>query len=85
MYFNITLTNVLLCLMFILPGYVICKMKKANASHLKTMSAVLMYGGTPCLIANSFLSIEYTAKGFLHLIKFFVLVSVIQIIFKLAL
>ncbi len=85
MYFNITLSNVLLCLMFILPGYVICKMKRATASHLKTMSAVLMYGGTPCLIANSFLEIKYTPEGFFDLVLFFIIVSVIQIIFMLAL
>ena len=85
MYFNITLTNVLLCLLYIIPGYIVCKMKKASASHLKTMSAVLMYAGTPCMILNSFLGIKYTKEGFLDLIVFFLLVTVIQIIFLVAL
>ena len=85
MYFNITLTNVLLCLLYIIPGYIVCKMKKATASHLKTMSAVLMYAGTPCMIANSFLGIEFTKEGFFDLVLFFLLVSIIQIIFMLAL
>ena len=79
MYFNITLTNVLLCLLYIIPGYIVCKMKKATASHLKTMSAVLMYAGTPCMIANSFLGIEYTKEGF------FIIVTIIQMIFMFAL
>ena len=85
MYFNITLTNVLLCLLYIIPGYIVCKMKKATANHLKTMSAVLMYAGTPCMIANSFLGIEYTKEGFLNLILFFIIVTIIQMIFMFAL
>ena len=85
MYFNITLTNVLLCLLYIIPGYIVCKMKKATANHLKTMSAVLMYAGTPCMIANSFLGIEYTIEGFLNLILFFIIVTIIQMIFMFAL
>ena len=85
MYFNITLTNVLLCLLYIIPGYIVCKMKKATANHLKTMSAVLMYAGTPCMIANSFLGIEYTKEGFLNLILFFIIVTIIQKIFMFAL
>ena len=85
MYFNITLTNVLLCLLYIIPGYIVCKMKKATANHLKTMSAVLMYAGTPCMIANSFLGIEYTKEGFLNLLLFFIIVTIIQMIFMFAL
>ncbi len=85
MYFNITLTNVLLCLLYVIPGYVVCKMKKASVKHLKTMSAVLLYAGTPCMIANSFLSVEYTLDGFLNLVLFFIIVTVIQTIFILIL
>lgn len=85
MYFTITLTNVLLCLLFVIPGYIVCKMKKASANHLKTMSAVLLYAGTPCMISNSFLSIKYTPEGFLNLVLFFIIVTVIQTVFILGL
>ena len=43
MSFQIALTQVLLTLFYILPGYVISKMKKASAKHLPTLSAVLIF------------------------------------------
>ena len=83
--FYLTLENVLLCLLYIIPGYVVCKMKKASVSHLKTLSAVLIYGCSPCMIANAFLKLEFTPQGLLNLSVFFVAVTLIQIAFMLGL
>lgn len=83
--FYITFENVLLCLMYIIPGYIVCKMKKASASHLKTMSAVLIYGCSPCMIANSFLKLEFSLESLLNLSLFFLAVTVIQTAFMFGL
>ncbi len=83
--FLTTFENVILCLMYIIPGYVVCKMKKASVDHLKTLSAVLLYGCSPCMIANSFLKLEFTVDGLINLSLFFLAVSVIQIVFMLGL
>ena len=60
MQFEIALSNVLLTLFYIVPGYVICKMKKASADHLSTISSILIYGCAPCLIISSFLKLDFS-------------------------
>ena len=57
--FQIALSNVLLTLLYIAPGYAACKLKKASADHLPTLSAVLIYICSPCLIVTSFLNMDF--------------------------
>ena len=83
--FQIALSNVLLTLLYILPGFIICKIKKATAEHLSSMSAILVYICSPCLMANSFLSLEFSWKGFGNMGLFFVATLVLQILFMLIL
>ena len=54
MEFQISLLNVLLALSYALLGFVLCKMKKATADHLPTLSAVLVYLTSPFIVINAF-------------------------------
>ena len=60
--FTIALSNVLLTLFYIIPGYVICKMKKTLPEHLPGLSGVLIYIGTPFLEISAFISLDYSPK-----------------------
>lgn len=51
--FTIALTNVLVTLCYILPGFLLGKMKKADGNHLSTLSAVLVYVCSPCMIIGA--------------------------------
>lgn len=81
MYFDICFINVVLTLLFIVPGYILCKVKKAKAEHLSTMSAVLIFVGTPCLIVSAFLSFDYTPEKLLNMGIFFGVTLVLQALF----
>lgn len=83
--FGIALANVLTTLFYIVPGFTICKMKKAMPSHLATLSAVLIYIGTPCLEIHMFLSIDYTPERTLNMLLFFLTAFVLQGVFMLML
>ncbi|MCH5164027.1 MAG: AEC family transporter [Clostridiales bacterium] len=85
MSFTIALSNVLLTLLYIIPGFIICKMKKVRPEHLSTMSAVLIYVCSPCMVINSFLQIEFSWSGFTQMVLFFAVTLVLQIAFMLIL
>lgn len=85
MSFQIALSNVLITLLYIVPGYLLCKAKRAAAEHLSTMSAVLVYVCAPCMIVNSFLQLEFTPKGFANMAIFFAVTLALQIVFMLVL
>lgn len=83
--FLITLSNVLITLLFILPGFILCKAKKAVADHLSTMSAVLVYGCSPCMIISSFIQLDFTPAAFGNMALFFGVTLVLQATFMLIL
>lgn len=79
--FKISFFNVLLALMYMLPGYILCKVKKANASHLSTLSQILIFVLSPCMIISSFLSFDYSITNLIYMGLFFVASLVMQLIF----
>lgn len=79
--FKISFFNVLLSLMYMLSGYILCKTKKANASHLSTMSTILIYVLSPCMIISSFLSFDYSLGNLINMGLFFVASLTMQLIF----
>ncbi len=81
--FTIALSNVLITLFYIFPGVVITKMKKVTPEHLPTLSALLIYVGTPFMEISSFMSLTYTKQGFLNMGIFFALTFVLQFLFIL--
>ena len=81
MAFHIAFSNVLLTLIYILPGYFLCKTKKAFADHLSTMSAFLVYICSPCMIISSFLSLRFDSQQFFHMGLFFIVTLLTQGLF----
>ena len=60
MTFQIALSNVILTLLYILPGFLACKFKKATADHLSSMSGILIYACSPCMVLSCFLPLEFS-------------------------
>lgn len=79
--FLTVLTNVIIILVYMMMGFLLSKAGKANASHAKTMSAVLLYILNPAMIINAFLQMEYDRKDFVNIGIFFVVTFVIQALF----
>ncbi len=85
MSFSVTFTNVLMTLLYILPGYAMCKAKKASAQHLPTMSAILVYICSPCLVISNFIRLAYSHQQSLNMVLFFFITLVLQAIFMMTL
>ena len=51
--FSVTFSNVLLALLFMLPGFVLCKLKKVRPAHLSTTSVLLLYVCSPCMFIDA--------------------------------
>jgi predicted permease len=76
--FDVTLINVLMMIGFMLPGFIISKMKKTTVEHLPTLSSVLVYICSPCLMFTSILAIECNKQNVLDMLLFFVVAVVLQ-------
>lgn len=81
MAFEISFFNVLLTLFYIIPGFIICKMKRSSAEHLPTMSGTLVYICSPCMIVSSFLSLDFSVTNLVNMGLFFVITLILQSIF----
>ncbi|MBE6600249.1 MAG: AEC family transporter [Ruminococcaceae bacterium] len=79
--FEITFINVVIMLLYIVPGYLLCKMKKSKSDHLSSISAVLVYGCTPCLIVSSFLALDFSWQTLAKMGLFFCMTLVLQLVF----
>ncbi len=60
---EIVLVNVCLMLLYMLCGFLLVKFKKAESSHAKSMSALLIYVCGPCMIISAFQSMQYTKEN----------------------
>lgn len=81
MAFFMVLKTVAIMLFFIICGYTLVKSKKAEASHAKGFSALLVYLLAPCLMISSFQKLEYTPENFRRTMIFFCLSLIIQALF----
>ena len=80
--FKITLMNVFITLLFILPGFILGKLNKMKTEHLSSMSQLLVVVCMPLLIISSFLSMgEFNVNDFKQMGLFFFVSLVLQIIF----
>ncbi len=79
--FKIAFLNVLIALLYMVPAYFLCKGKKAVADHLPTVSAVLIYICSPCMIVSSFLSFDYNKENLVNMGLFFVIALILQVVF----
>lgn len=83
--FSVALSNVIVTLLYIIPGFLLCKAKKAAADHLSTMSAVLVYICAPCMIVNSFLQIDFSLDDLGKMALFLAVTLILQTVFMLIL
>ncbi len=83
--FWITLSNVLICLLYVLPGFVLRKASKASEEHLPTLSSLLVYALSPCMVISAFLSLDYDPRDLGSMLLFFAVSLALQIAFILAL
>lgn len=81
MEFKISLLNVLLALSYAALGFSLCKMKKAVADHLPTLSGVLVYLCSPFMVINAFYAIPYSTQRLMQMGCFFLVTLVTQIAF----
>lgn len=79
------LLNVILMLVYMSFGFGLCKFKKAEATHAKTLSSLLVYILSPIMILNSFIQMEYSHETLLDIGLFFIVSLGIQICFFLIL
>lgn len=56
------LVRVVVSLCFIIPGFVLCKFKRASANHLSTMSTILVYVCGPCMVTYAFYNASVMAN-----------------------
>lgn len=75
---EVAFSNVLVTLLYIIPGFICCKTKIARAEHLSTLSAILVYVCSPCMVVNSFMQIERTPRMLGQIMLFFVVSLAIQ-------
>lgn len=76
--FSIAFFNVVLTVIYILPGFILCKSGKLSAKHLPGLSALLVYVCSPCMIISNFASVEFTPSLLLELFLFFVFALFLQ-------
>lgn len=85
MYFQLTFLTVFIMLLYCIPGYILMKFKKVDARHLKTLSTILVYVFSPCMIIDSFLAVERSAEMVKNMLLFSFASIGVQIIFILIL
>ena len=81
MEFRITLTNVLMTLFYIIPGFLLKKAKFVSEKELGTVSGILIYAGTPFLVINAFLQMDFSWRDFGNMGLFFLVTFVLQAAF----
>ena len=76
--FTVTFNNVLLVLLYLLPGFLLCKCKKVRPEHLSSISVILLYICGPCMFINSLISLSPSAELNRKMALFFVLSLALQ-------
>lgn len=75
------LINVLLMLVYMAIGFVLCKARKVDVNHSKSLSSILVYVLSPAMIINSFIQMEYANETLVDILKFFFITLIIQLLF----
>lgn len=83
--FKAAFLSVLIALMYMFPGYILGKAKKASAGHLSTMSSVLIYVLSPCMIVSSFFSMDFSWDALKDMGFFFLVSFAVEVAFLLSL
>ena len=76
--FQAALSNVLLTLLYILPGFLLGMRRKETAGQLPALSAALIYICSPCLPVSAFLKLDFSWPAFGMLWLFFLVTLLLQ-------
>lgn len=79
--FTTTLINVIILLIYIVPGYWMTKRKLMNTGHSAALSSILVYLCGPCLVMSAFFSLKYNAADARNMALFFVAALALQALF----
>lgn len=79
--FETTLQNVILSLLFIIPGYLALKTKLVDINHSKTLSSILVYVCSPGLIIGSFLKLDFSLLNLQNMGWFMLITVFTQLVF----
>ena len=60
--FTVTFSNVLLALLYLLPGFLLCKFRKVKAEHLSTVSVILLYVCGPGMFLNALIDLDVSPE-----------------------
>ena len=60
--FSVTFANVLLALLYMLPGFLLQRCRKTRAEHLSSFSVVLLYVCGPGMFLNALVSLDYAPE-----------------------
>ena len=88
--FTVTFNNVLLVLLYLLPGFLLCKCKKVRPEHLSSVSVILLYVCGPGMFLNALIAPDFSPgltkkMGLFVLFSFFgemVLMLLLRLIFR---
>lgn len=69
--FSVTFGNVLLTLLYLIPGYLLCKARKVQPEHMSSVSTILLYICGPCMFLNSLTQMEASRQLSLRMLQFF--------------
>lgn len=79
--FQTAFLNVALSLLYMLPGYLFGRLGKAKTEHLSTMSTILIYFCSPCMIVDSFIKLPKSGENLVNMGIFFIFSLVMQLLF----
>lgn len=68
--FSITFSNVLLTLLYLLPGFLLCKCRKVRPEHMSSVSAILLYICGPCMFLNALTALDASPTLSLRMLLF---------------
>ncbi len=79
--FFLTLTTVGVLLLYAVSGFILSRTKAVTADALPAFSKVLMYVCQPCLTLYTFDDIDFTPSLFRDMLLFFVVITLLQLLF----
>ena len=78
--FQITFSNVLLSLLYLLPGVLICKAKLVRPEHMGSISAILLYICGPGMFLNAVIALDFSWELTWKMALFFIITLVTMVI-----
>lgn len=79
--FKIVFFTLLTMIAYMALGFLLVKGKKAESSHAKSVSGLLIYALGPCMIINAFQNMEYSISNLKSSALFFATTLIIQVTF----